>query len=289
MSKVLQMYVSSACLNGHTDIVDRVQRLYHAGVRRIELGSGSSTGPSFVEQLRSYPCHYLVHNYFPPPDESFVLNLASADRAIRKRSLDLVQRAIELCVELEAPFYSVHAGFITDPYAFSGTHYLFPAPTGSDARQRAFDRFVSSLLAVDEFAREHQVGLLVENNVCPPDLGGKLLLQTPDEFVEFFEVVRSPNLGVLLDFGHLNVSARTLGFNRLDFIDRLAPYVRAFHVHDNDGIDDTHQPPQPRSWIFDVLRRPEFAGLPMVVEAKFETTSDLRRYVDWFKMELERG
>ena len=229
----------------------------------------------------------MIHNYFPPPKEPFVLNLASADATIQQRSLDLVRQAIELCVRLGAPFYSVHAGFITDPYAFGGTHFLFPDSDGPDAAHYAFDRFVSSLLEVSQYARQHNVGLLIENNMCLPDLRGKLLLQTAHELQELLDAVQAPNVGILLDFGHLNISARTLGVNRLEFIERLAPYIHAFHVHDNDGIDDTHKPPQPGSWILDVLRRPELADLPVVIESRFENERALRQHFDWLSTVLE--
>jgi sugar phosphate isomerase/epimerase len=283
------MYVSSACLAAYTDIVSLVKHLCRIGLNRVELGSGSKTRPGFLEQLRAYACGYLIHNYFPPPDEPFVINLASTNPIIQQRSLNLVQQAIELSAELGAPFYSVHAGFITDPHTFGGTHFLFPSPTESDAAQHALDRFVSNLLMVDQFAQEHKVGLLVENNVCWADLRGKLLLQTADEFVDFFEMLNSQNVGVLLDFGHLNVSACTLGFNRLDFIRRLTPYIRAFHVHDNDGRNDSHQPVKSGSWVLDVLRRPEFADLQIVLEAKFESLTDLRVHVDWLQDRIGRG
>ena len=157
------VYVSSACLAGYDNVVELVGALYRTGIKDIEVGSGSKPGSSdFRHQLRAYACNYLIHNYFPPPEEPFVLNLASANPTIRQRSLDLVQQAIELSAELGAPFYSVHAGFITDPYTFLEGHFLFPDVTSPDASQRAFERFVSSLLLADQYAQEYQIKLLVE-------------------------------------------------------------------------------------------------------------------------------
>jgi sugar phosphate isomerase/epimerase len=233
-------------------------------------------------------CQFLVHNYFPPPTEPFVLNLASGDKGIRRRSLDLVSEALALTARLGAPFYSVHAGFVTDPTSFGATSFVFPMPASPNEAQSAMGRFTRALEIALNCAQRFGVQLLVENNVCSPEQRGKLLLQTAEEYLSLFRALRSPYLGVLLDTGHLNVTAHTLGFDRISFVDKVAPYIRAFHIHDNDGSADTHQPVKPGSWVLDVLGRPEFAGLPIVVETRFEAVTDLRRYVDWLRTELGR-
>lgn len=274
----MALYVSSACLAGYTDVVEFVHQLSRIGLRSIELGSGSPAGPELAQRLAACDCRYLVHNYFPPPPEPFVLNLASADPVVQKRSIELAQQAIRLSAKLGSPFYSVHAGFITDPTGFGGTSFIFPDPPNPEAAQQAFDRFAANLQIVADYARQHQIGLLVENNVCPPDLRGKLLFQTAAEVLALLEAVP---VGLLLDTGHLNVTAHTFGFDRLAFVEKTLPYIRALHIHDNDGSRDAHKPPAANSWVFEILRLPALADTPMVIEAKFQTAADLRHYVDW--------
>ena len=288
-SNTHSIFVSTVCLPGVQPITSRISLYRSHGLNAIELGAGVSVDKDSLSQVAEMECQFLVHNYFPPPSEPFVLNLASgSDGGIRQRSLELVFRALAWTARLGAPFYSVHAGFITDPTSFGKTSFVFPIPASPDEAQFALHRFTTALeIAVDR-AQHLGVQILVENNVCSPELRGKLLLQSADEFLELFRVLHSPHLGMLLDTGHLNVTAHTLGFDRMVFVDRVAPYVRALHVHDNDGTADTHQPIQPGSWVFNVLHRPEFAGLPIVVEARFETVADLRRHVDWLKTELGR-
>ena len=287
-SNTHSIFVSTVCLPGVQPITSRISLYRSHGLNAIELGAGVSVDKDSLSQVAGMGCQFLVHNYFPPSPEPFVLNLASGDDSIRKRSLDLISEALALTARLGAPFYSVHAGFITDPTSFGMTSFVFPMPASPDEPQFAMDRFTTALeIAVDR-AQHLGVQLLVENNVCSHELRGKLLLDTADEFLTLFHILPSPYLGILLDTGHLNVTAHTLDFDRMSFVDEVTPYIRAFHVHDNDGIADTHQPVQPGSWVFDVLRRPEFAGLPIVVEARFETVADLRRHVDWLKTELGR-
>jgi len=259
-----------------------------SGLNAIELGAGVSVDEDSLSQVAAMDCRFLVHNYFPPPVDPFVLNLASRDVNIREQSLHLISEALYPSVRLKAPFYSVHAGFITDPTSFGLTSFVFPMPASSDEAQFAFGRFITALEIVLDNAQRLGVDILIENNLCSQEMRGKLLLQTAEEFLELFCAVQSQYLGVLLDTGHLNVSAHTLGFDRMTFVEEVAPYVRALHVHDNDGINDIHQPIQPDSWVFEVLRRPEFARLPLIIEAKFETVADLYRHVDWLEKELGR-
>lgn len=286
MTDVRSIFVSTSCLPGVHPVASRISLYRSHGLDAIELGAGVSADKDGLSQVAGMGCRFLVHNYFPPPSDPFVLNLASGDAGIRQQSLDFVSEALALTARLSALFYSVHAGFITDPTSFGTVSFVFPMPASTGEAQSAMDRFTTALEIALDHAQHLGVQLLIENNACSHELCGKLLLQTADEFLTLFRVLSSPDLGILLDTGHLNVTAHILGFDRMTFVDQVAPYVRAFHVHDNDGIADTHQPAQPGSWVFDVLCRPEFAGLPIIVEAKFETVTDLCQHVDWLKTEL---
>jgi sugar phosphate isomerase/epimerase len=284
------IFASTACVKGREPLLARLSAYREAGIEAIELGMRITLKPSDLARLPDLvriDSPFLVHNYFPPPEEPFILNLASADPIIRQRSLDLAQQAILLSRQLNAPFYAIHAGFVTDPYGFGNPYFLYPEITEANARQNAFKRFIDALSIVNQVAARHDVELLVENNVCAPEIWGQVLLDRADEFLQLFEAMDSPNLGVLVDFGHLNVAAHTLGFDRLDFIERLTPYIRCFHVHDNDGTHDTHRPVQPGSWVLEVLRRPEFARLPLVVEAKFDDVTSLSQHLTWLRERLQ--
>lgn len=282
------IFASTACLPNTEPLESRVALYRSHGLQAIELGARVAVHKDSLTQVANTDCSFLIHNYFPPPVKPFVLNLASNDQTVRERSLFLISEALTLSKRLGAPFYSVHAGFITDPIGFGTTSFIFPMPESPDEGRYALERFIEALKIVLEKANRLGLRILVENNVCTPELRGKLLLQTADEFAELFGAISDPHLGILLDTGHLNVTAHTLDFDRLAFIEQVAPYTRAFHVHDNDGSADTHQPIQPDSWALHVLSRPELASLPIVVEAKFDGVNELRQHVDWLKKELGR-
>lgn len=283
------VFVSTGCLRGVEPLADRLARFYQHGLDAIELSGGVSIGTDDLARLPVLKRPFLIHNYFPPPAEPFVVNLASPSDAIRQKSLQFVRSALDLSSRLGAAFYSVHAGFITDPTGREGGGFAFSATPSPEEAERAVACFVASLTAAEEDARRHEVTLLVENNVCREALRGKLLLQTAGEFVALSRTWSSPHLGVLVDTGHLNVTAHTFGFDPLSFIDQVAPWIRAFHVHDNDGTVDGHQPVAEDSWVLGVLRRREFRHLPIIVEAQFDDVVELREHVDWLAAVLQDG
>jgi hypothetical protein len=278
----MPIYVSTACLPGKAKLSQRLaeyaaERLFH-----VELGAGVAVKehelallPDMVEQ------RFLIHNYFPPPSDPFVLNLASRDDVVRTRSLDLVINALELSACLGAPFYSVHAGFITDPTGFGTTSFTFPAPDSAEESLWAMERFTKTLETALNHAKQLGLKLLVENNVCPRDLRGKLLLQTANEFLQLFQALPDPDLGLLLDTGHLNVTAHTFAFDPVDFVEQLLSKIQAFHLHENDSLSDSHQPVTAASWVLRILNRTEFIELPLVVESRFQNAAWLFQHITW--------
>lgn len=53
------------------------------------------------------------------------------------------------------------------------------------------------------------------------------------------EMIASPNVGICLDTGHLNVFASA---RMEEWFNALGPYVRHLHIHDNHGDSDEHLP-----------------------------------------------
>jgi sugar phosphate isomerase/epimerase len=98
------------------------------------------------------------------------------------------------------------------------------------------------------------VNLLIENNVLAPfnlpsSRKNPLLCVSADECLELIHEISHPRLGLLLDTGHLNVSAKTLGFDLDLAVKKLAPHVQALHHSDNDGVEDTNHPLSVHYWF----------------------------------------
>ena len=209
----------------------------------LEL-SGGAYSPRVREELRELTAHtsVMLHNYFPPPEDPFVLNLASADPEIARRSCDLVTLALDLSGEFGASHYAVHSGYCLDPAVSSLGRPLQGTIGGT--RQRALDGLVDNLRTLGEHAREAGVRLLVENHVLAAFNLEKfdenpLLMADPDE-IELVLGELDGNVGLLLDVGHLKVSSLTLGFDLVEAMSRLLPLAEGFHLSENGGMADDH-------------------------------------------------
>ncbi len=231
---------------------------YEHGIFGIEL-SGGSHSETYYSDLMALPTQmrFQVHNYFPPPVSPFVFNLASYDTVISKLSIEHVRSAIRLAIALCRPIYSFHAGFRINPKVNELGRNLTQYPLLD--RTTALDVFFERLTLLAEEAQQEGVTLLVENNVINKTnlaLFGEdpLLLTHPDEISTFMSKVPS-NVGLLLDVAHLKVSGTALGFDFVAAHKQLKPWIKAYHLSDNDGSADSNNSVSEESWFWDDLVR----------------------------------
>lgn len=252
-------YVSSGAFRA-ASLAEALAHAGRLGLPAVELSSGLPHEPDLEGVLERHRgrFRFLVHNYFPAPAEPFVLNLAAADPEVLERSRAHCRRALDLSAALGGSFYAAHAGFMMQPRVSD-----LGRPFGADAplvpRAAARELFLESVRGLLEHGRRVGVRFYVENNVVAPfnAPGGRndrLLLADPDEMLAFARAVDDPDFGYLLDTGHLKVSARTLGFDESAAMEALAPFVRAFHLSDNDGTADTNEPFGQDAWFLPWLR-----------------------------------
>lgn len=287
----MSIFVSTSCLNGYSTLTELVADLLAAGLNRIELSASPPVTETELARIAMLDAHFLVHNYFPPVSPPFVMNLASQNPAILEASLKLAKRAIDLSASFGSSLYGVHSGIRADvvPHSLGGA--LKYGSIGD--YDSAHKQMVKSLRILCDYAQGRHVAVCVENHVLTSEnlirhQNQLLLYCEPFEMWALIDDVARPNFGVLLDLGHLAVTAATLNFDRWRFVEQVAPKVLAIHVSDNDMISDQHRPLRHGSWVLDVLRTPEFSDLPLVVEAKFETANELACYVRWLRSELGR-
>jgi len=285
----MDLFASTNCLSTKTSLTDKLKMYASAGIFKVDLGAGVTVSEVELSNLYGkYDCEFQIHNYFPPPEESFVLNLASSNTTTVKLSHEMAINAVDLLTRINGNIYSIHPGFVTDPTGFGGISFTFPAPKSPEDRIVAMERFISNLRLLTAHAERANIQIIVENQVIDHNLKGKILLDTASEFLDLFRSIPSPALGMLLDTGHLNVTSQTLGFDRMQFVELLAPYIRSMHVHDNDGTADYHRPINHDSWILDVLKHPLLKSVPIVIEAKFESLQDLTRHFFWLEDQLQK-
>jgi sugar phosphate isomerase/epimerase len=270
---MMSVYLSSGAFKA-PDLATLLKQATDWGLKRIELSSGVRYSPTLLETLEQNAANFdfLVHNYFPPPEDPFVLNLGSEDDEILARSIDHCRRAIDLSRALGAGFYSVHSGFAMRlrPDDLGRPEVQGAAiMSQSVAYETAYARFVESVSELCRYADECRLDFLIENNVLAPVLarsaqGRPLLMVESDEINRFFSDVDHPRLGLLMDTGHTKVSATALSYSPQAFIEDLAPHIRAFHLSDNDGQEDQNLPFASDAWFAPYLH--QFPDAPLVVE-----------------------
>ncbi|MFH0779318.1 MAG: sugar phosphate isomerase/epimerase family protein [Parcubacteria group bacterium] len=265
------LYLSSSCFAGK-NIDEIIASSVEAGVHNIELSNGEKEIPNVLNRLlkfkRKHKLNFLVHNYFPPPAYAFVLNLASQDKIILRKSVEHCKRAIVLASRIECPVYSVHAGFRTNPAPSELGKKI--DINGIAPYDIAYSTMVDSLKKLCAFAHKFKVKIAVENHEISKAnlINGKnelLLMCAADEFMRLFSDVSSPDLQILVDLGHLNVSATTLGFDKFEFIEKLKNRIALFHASHNNGQKDEHKPVTEKSWFWPIIRK--FKNIDCVVES----------------------
>lgn len=241
----------------------------NAGIRHIELGSCHSYIEDIDELLKRYPdVEFVIHNYFPPPRDSFMMNLAAQDKIIRQQSLNICRRAIELCSYIGAEFYSFHPGFriagaLGRDFSLSGKTIPY---------EEAFRNFTRSLDEILSYAREHKIKVALENLEHKNDA---YMMTRPSEFTSVLEMF--PELFLLLDLGHLKIASRRLCFTMEEFISCVHGRVIGVHVHENDSRSDLHLDPS-KSELLEHISRINCDNI--ILESKNMTMTEIIRCVD---------
>lgn len=246
----------------------------------LEFSSGMPYRADMEEIFLTAPVKRFAHNYFPAPRDPFVLNLASSDAGIRERSVGHCLRGLELSKKAGAPFFSAHAGFCLDPQPSElGTRLNLEKPY---SRAEHWRHFIDSLKKISEVAGKLNMRFLVENNVLAPvnvhpDGSNPLFCCGADEMTRMLNEVNSFSLDLLLDTGHLKVSAQTLRFDAHEAVRKLINKIGCVHHSDNDGSFDTNGKLGNDYWFAGHMA--QLAHVTHVIEVKKLTEEEIKQQI----------
>lgn len=263
------IYVSTSCVRNRF-IGESVRELAEEGYHNIELSGGTQPYEKLEEELlqlkQKYNLNFLCHNYFPPPEVPFVVNLASLDEEIFQMSMEHLKKAIDLSKKLGAKRFGFHAGFLIniplDEIGKSiGRNELFPHPP-------ALNKFFSGYKELKKHAGK-DFNLYFENNVCSEVNYQNFGNQNPFHLCEsesYKELSVKDDFGLILDVAHLKVSCRTLGLdfeNELNYLSKMSDYI---HISDNDGTKDSNQELKEEGSLFKSLQTLDFEDKIITLE-----------------------
>ena len=249
------IYISTGGNKNQTAFKFSKELLSH-GFKEIEL-SGGMYSTNLLDDLvnLSSDVNFQIHNYFPPPEKPFVLNLGSLNSEIGIKSYEHILKALEWCTKLGSNYYSFHAGFLLDP----GVNELGKKITDRKLynRDNSIEVFISRIKELNEVAKKLNITLMIENNVLSKNnslefKSNPLLMCQPEECKEIFNCLPE-NIKLLVDVAHLKVSANSLKFNPNKMFKMCDDRIGGYHLSDNNGLSDTNQSFSSESWFWTYL------------------------------------
>lgn len=264
------IYISSSCIK-FDNIFDTLDFLIKKGIKNIELSGGSSPVVDLEKKIVDYvnkkKINVRLHNYFPPPKENFVINLASLNKEIYEKSINHCLKAIELSKELGSNKYSVHAGFLLDP----GINEIGLKKNLKKKSLYNFDlsekKFIKSIKLLQEYAGK-KFKIYIENNVLSSANFAKyknnpFFLTTLESYKNLKKKI---NFNLLLDVGHLKVSCTSLKKNYKAELENLFLLSDYIHLSSNNGLEDSNKNIISDNYLIRFLKEKKTQGKTFTLE-----------------------
>lgn len=280
----MPLYFSTSCLTQKYDFPEILKIYDDLGISNVELGVYLKKIDGLSHLIEGYNFNYIIHHLFPPPDDPIIINLASVNIEILKKSLEQIKRSIDFCVSHNIHLFSFHAGFRGDP----DNNFRFNF-NNLPKYDKSYDIFRDSILEILNYAEKRNIKIAIENNVLADynlinSKNNVLLMCKLCEFENLFEEINSNFIGLLLDLGHLKVTAQSLNFNAEEFIIQLKEKIVAIHLHENNSLVDNHEKFEKSDWIIEVSDKYfKNSKIPFVVESIFKNEMELEHLLRVFR------
>ena len=262
------IYVSSSC-SKEEEIGAVILELARDGFCNIELSGGTEYYEGYENDIldlkKKYNLNYLVHNYFPPPKEHFVLNLASLDDVVFEKSFNHLRKAIVLAKKLGASRLSFHAGYLIELKVDELGRTIARSNRGDVAQ--ASKRFCEGFLALKNEAGN--LKLYIENNVyshsnvCKFGISNPFMLTT---LSDYHALKKRIDFYLLLDVAHLYVTCQSLGLDFASQFHQMIMKTDYIHLSHNDGYHDQNSGFSFDSNILSILRKQNLENKIIVLE-----------------------
>ncbi|MFD2568086.1 TIM barrel protein [Pseudotenacibaculum haliotis] len=260
------IFVSTSCVK-NSKIRESVLELAQNGFKNIELSGGTDYYEGFEEDLidlkERFNLNYICHNYFPPPKDPFVVNLASLDDEVHQKTFDHLTGSLKLTEKLNCDIFGFHAGFYLNiPIREIGKeinkNVLFD-------KKLSFERFCKSY---KELQSVSNVKLYIENNVISYQnytnfKENFFMLTNKEEYLELSEKI---DFELLLDVAHLKVSCNSLNLDFEEELDFLMSKSNYIHISDNDSFADTNKAVHKDSHLYELLSKHSFKDKTVTLE-----------------------
>jgi len=264
-----EIYTSTTFLPNGNKISKAISQLINNKIYNIELGSNHIYEKNY-NYLLNKNCNFLIHNYFPVPKKSFVINIASLDKKIRNKSLLQIKKSILFCKKSKAKLFTFHPGFLSDPDGEgSGLNkkydFRWKKINTSKNYEKAWIYMIQSIKKIIKIAKKNKIRIAIETEGSFKAYN-HLLMQKPSEFKKFKKIFKKKDIGINLNIGHLNLASKKFKFNKFEFVKNISEYIVAFECSHNFGRNDDHLPLKKRSWYWKILKDKKYKNCYKILE-----------------------
>ena len=147
-------------------------------------------------------------------------------------------------------------------------------------RKKTLQLFISRVSQIAKFAKKKNVEILIENNVISKknflEFNANPLLMTSDK--EMIKIMKKTpkNVNLLVDVGHLKVSAKTLGFNAIKTLKKIQKWIKGYHLSENNGLEDSNKAINSKSWFLKHLIKTDYIS----IETYIKSTKKLKKQMN---------
>lgn len=158
------------------------------------------------------------------------VNISSSSDKIRRESVEYLKECVRCAADLGTNVMCVVPGY-----------YLY-----GESKNVGFRHTVQSIKELVSCAEENNITIALENMT---EYESNVVCRLSDVIGFLYELmseVRTENVGILLDVGHIHVSRES----SIDYIKRLGKRIAHVHINDNDGRSDAHLIPGEGNYNF---------------------------------------
>ena len=279
------IFVSTTFAKDDSKISDVLAECKKENISNVELGSNHIYEKDLKKIIQKYNFRFLVHNYFPIPKKSFVVNIASLNKKIRTISIQHIKKAINFCKVTNSKLYTMHPGFLADPITTSRTKNNYDFVWNNNNLNKnynlAFNNMLSSLKKIVHFAKNKKVRVAIETEGSFKKKN-LLLMQKPAEYKELFKYFKPNDLGINLNIGHLNLASRAFKFSKFEFVKEFKQYILAIELSHNNGIEDQHLPLKKNEWYWKIINDPDFSKIYKILEFRNTDIKKMKKAIELF-------
>lgn len=241
----MSLYVSTTYFGDGSTAHDALSDLERLKIKNIELGSNHASLEQQSINLKK-DANYIVHNYFPPQEKDFILNIASGSPRIREKSIKFIMHTINWCQKKGIKYYTIHPGFFAEAISqlgHSGKNRNFDlkfSASSTKNRKQTLEETIKVIIDLYRFS-SRKVQLLIENQGS--QTSKNVTIFDSAEELRLLKKTVGDRLKFNFNLAHATLSGIDLDDHEVfQFVFKNSPF---FEVSEIKGIYDSHLPLRP--------------------------------------------